>query len=119
MRLIPAIRNTAIALLLIVLALFGVIYAAMNLAAQDSIENPCGKFDWQNVRLAPWSDLAYIKVIDIQAPASSFHTQMYDQQSLTQKQRNAWLQNPVPPEDWREYVQLQDAFAGNDTELPA
>lgn len=119
MRLIPAIRNTAIALLLIALALFGVIHAAVNRAAQVSIESPCGKFDRQSVRLAPWSDLAYIKVIDIQAPASSFRTQMYDQQSLTQKQRNAWLQNPAYPEDWREYVQLQDAFAGNDTEFPA
>lgn len=39
-------------------------------------------------------------------------------QSLTPEQRKEWLQNPAHPEDWREYLQLQDAFAGNDTESP-
>jgi len=37
-------------------------------------------------------------------------------QSLTQEQRSDWLHNPAHPEAWREYVQLQDAFAGNDLE---
>ncbi|WJN59630.1 hypothetical protein OH686_12835 [Pseudomonas sp. SO81] len=32
----------------------------------------------QNVLLAPWSDLAYIRVIDTQAPASTFRTPLYD-----------------------------------------
>ncbi|WP_417312357.1 hypothetical protein [Ectopseudomonas khazarica] len=37
-------------------------------------------------------------------------------QSLTQEQRSDWLHNTAHPEAWREYVQLQDAFAGNDLE---
>jgi hypothetical protein len=40
-------------------------------------------------------------------------------QSLTGEQRNEWLQDPANPEVWREYVQLQEAFAGNDMESPA
>lgn len=40
-------------------------------------------------------------------------------QSLTQEQRNEWLQDPEHPEAWREYVQLQEAFAENDMESPA
>ncbi|MFN3771478.1 MAG: hypothetical protein ACK4TD_24180 [Ectopseudomonas guguanensis] len=40
-------------------------------------------------------------------------------QSLTQEQRNEWLQDPAHPEAWREYVQVQEAFAGNDTESSA
>lgn len=39
--------------------------------------------------------------------------------SLTQEQREQWLQDPTHPEAWREYVQLQEAFAGNDMESPA
>lgn len=35
-------------------------------------------------------------------------------QSLTREQRNEWLHNPAHPEAWREYVQLQDAFAGKE-----
>ncbi|TBU76595.1 hypothetical protein DNK06_17135 [Pseudomonas daroniae] len=40
-------------------------------------------------------------------------------QSLSQEQRNEWLHNPAHPEAWREYVQLQEAFADNDTESPS
>jgi hypothetical protein len=40
-------------------------------------------------------------------------------QSLTREQRQEWLQDPAHPEAWREYVQLQEAFAGDDTESPA
>ncbi|WP_300652613.1 hypothetical protein [Pseudomonas sp.] len=33
-------------------------------------------------------------------------------QSLTQEQRNGWLQNPAHPEGWRDYVRLQDELNG-------
>lgn len=40
-------------------------------------------------------------------------------QSLSQAQRKQWLQEPSHPEGWREYLQLQEAFNGNDQEPPA
>lgn len=40
-------------------------------------------------------------------------------QSLSQEQRKEWLQDPAHPENWREYLQLQDALTGNDMESPA
>lgn len=40
-------------------------------------------------------------------------------QSLSREQRKEWLQDPAHPENWREYLQLQDARTGNDMESPA
>ncbi|MCU1718964.1 hypothetical protein [Pseudomonas sp. 5P_3.1_Bac2] len=37
-------------------------------------------------------------------------------QSLTHEQRKNWLLNPDYPEAWREYIQLQEAFATDDRE---
>jgi hypothetical protein len=40
-------------------------------------------------------------------------------QSLSQEQRNEWLQHPDHPEGWRDYLQQHDARTGNDMESPA
>ena len=78
MHLISAIRNIAAALLLTALALFGVVHAATTQEAQYSYSSPSGRFVLQNVLLPPWSDLAYLRVIDTQVPGSSFRTPLYD-----------------------------------------
>lgn len=63
-------------------ACFGMAQAALHREAQVSIYSPSGRFILQNVLLAPWlgswCDLAYIRVIDTQAPDSTFRTPLYD-----------------------------------------
>ncbi|HSX69883.1 MAG TPA: hypothetical protein VLF16_03035 [Pseudomonas sp.] len=60
------------------LILFGAVHTAINRDAQVSIKSPSGRFILENVSLAPWSELAYIRVIDTQAPESTFRTPLYD-----------------------------------------
>ncbi|MBC9248661.1 hypothetical protein A9179_00085 [Pseudomonas alcaligenes] len=78
MRLASAIRTIAVALLLTALVLFGVIHTAATQEAQYSYPSPSGRFILQNVLLPPWSDLAYVRFIDTQAPDSTFRTPLYD-----------------------------------------
>lgn len=82
MRLVLAIRGIAAVLLLIALALFGIIHIAITEDAQSSYPSPSGRFLVQNVLLppwlGPWCDLAYIRIIDTQAPGSTFRTPLYD-----------------------------------------
>ncbi|MNZ54293.1 hypothetical protein D3C78_721910 [compost metagenome] len=40
-------------------------------------------------------------------------------QSLDPKQRKQWFENPAHPQDWCDYLKLQDALNGNDTEVGA
>lgn len=74
-----SIWKTFVALLVpTALLLFGAVHTAINHDAQVSIQSPSGRFILENVSLAPWSNLAYIRVIDTQAPASTFRTPLYD-----------------------------------------
>lgn len=76
-------RNTSVTLLLptaLVLVFFGAAYVAINRDAQISIRSPSGRFILQSVPLAPWSDLAYLRITDTQNPQSVFRTPLYDKQ---------------------------------------
>jgi hypothetical protein len=79
------IRKVSMALLLpisLLLLLFGTIHIAITQEAQYSKPSPSGRFILQTVLLAPWlgpwCDLAYIRVIDTQAPDSTFRTPLFD-----------------------------------------
>jgi hypothetical protein len=78
-------RKVSMILLLpisLLLLLFGAVHIATTQEAQYSYPSPSGRFIFQNVLLAPWlgpwCDLAYIRVIDTQAPGSTFRTPLYD-----------------------------------------
>lgn len=80
------IRKVSVTLLLpislLLLLFLGAVHIAITQNAQYSYPSPSGKFILQNVLLAPWlgpwCDLAYIRVIDTQAPESTFRTPLYD-----------------------------------------
>ncbi|MCC6075343.1 hypothetical protein ACFPTX_01830 [Pseudomonas sp. GCM10022188] len=65
---------------LLLAAYFGVIQGALHRQAQVSIPSPSNRFILEKVSLAPWSDLAYMRIIDTLTPASEFRTPLYDQQ---------------------------------------
>lgn len=71
-------KTSVVLLALTAFVLFGAVHTAINRDAQVSIQSPSGRFILENVSLSPWSDLAYIRVIDTQAPASSFRSPLYD-----------------------------------------
>ncbi|WP_313116453.1 hypothetical protein [Ectopseudomonas guguanensis] len=71
-------KSTVVLLATTALVLFGAAHTAINRDAQISIQSPSSRFILQNVSLAPWSNLAYIRVIDTQAPGSTFRTPLYD-----------------------------------------
>ncbi|MEO4049127.1 hypothetical protein AAFN46_18835 [Pseudomonas sp. CAU 1711] len=68
----------ALLLAAVLVACVGAVQAALHRESKVSVYSPSGRFIVQNVSLAPWSDLAYIRVIDTQAPASSFRSPLYD-----------------------------------------
>ncbi|WP_252272423.1 hypothetical protein [Pseudomonas subflava] len=69
---------SALLLVAVLIACASAAQAALHRESQFSVYSPSGRFIVQNVSLAPWSDLAYIRVIDTQAPDSTFRTPLYD-----------------------------------------
>lgn len=68
----------ALLLAAVLVACVGAVQATLHRESQVSVYSPSGRFIVQNVLLTPWSDLAYIRVIDTQAPDSTFRTPLYD-----------------------------------------
>ena len=54
--------------------------ADLHREAQVSIPSPSNRFILQSVPLASWSDLAYLRVTDTQAPQGVFRTPLYSKQ---------------------------------------
>lgn len=76
-------RKAFVALLLptaLMLVLFGAVYTTLNRDAEVSIHSPSGRFILQSVPLASWSDLAYLRITDTQAPQGVFRTPLYSKQ---------------------------------------
>ena len=71
---------TSVLLVALLIACIGAAHIATAQKAQYSYPSPSGRFILQSVLLAPWSDLAYIRVIDTQATGSTFRTPLYGQQ---------------------------------------
>lgn len=78
-----SIRKASATLLLpaaLMLVFFGAVHTILNRDAEVSIHSPSGRFILQSVPLASWSDLAYLRVTDTQAPQGVFRTPLYSKQ---------------------------------------
>ncbi|CAI8923478.1 DUF1616 domain-containing protein [Pseudomonas sp. IT-P2] len=76
----------AIALLMVIFALLFYVVAAMkNYPASSTVISPSGRYILENVRVGKvltLGGMAYLRVIDRQAPQEVYRTPLYDTQSL-------------------------------------